>query len=181
MRRWRWVIALVVGMAAGANTGQTRQQPPNILFIIADDWSHPHAGAYGDRTVATPAFDRVAREGALFVNAFTAAPTCTPSRAAILTGQAIHRLAEGGNLHGFLPARFEVYPDLLERAGYHAGFTGKGWGPGQFEPGGRKRNPAGPRFASFDEFLAKRREGQPFVYWFGSTDPHRPYTPGAGA
>ena len=181
MRRWRWVIALVVGTAAAANTGQTRQQPPNILFIIADDWSHPHAGAYGDRTVATPAFDRVAREGALFVNAFTAAPTCTPSRAAILTGQAIHRLAEGGNLHGFLPARFEVYPDLLERAGYHAGFTGKGWGPGQFEPGGRKRNPAGPRFASFDEFLAKRREGQPFVYWFGSTDPHRPYTPGAGA
>lgn len=177
----RWAIALILAMHVAADRGQTRQQPPNILFIIADDWSYPHAGAYGDGTVSTPAFDRVAREGALFLNAFTAAPSCTPSRAAILTGQAVHRLAEGGNLHGFLPARYDVYPDLLERAGYHAGFTGKGWGPGRFEPGDRKRNPAGPRFETFDEFLAKRREGQPFVFWYGSTDPHRPYTNGAGA
>src|SRR5687767_15569909 len=155
MRRWRWVIALVVGMAAGANTGQTRQQPPNILFVIADDWSYPHAGAYGDRTVATPAFDRIAREGVLFRRAFTAAPSCTPSRAAILTGRPPHQLAEGGNLWSFLPSRFDVFPDLLEKAGYSVGHTGKGWGPGQFEAGGRTRNPAGPRFASFQDFLAK--------------------------
>ncbi|MBM3861706.1 MAG: hypothetical protein FJ395_18945 [Verrucomicrobia bacterium] len=38
---------------------------PNILFAIADDWSHPHASAYGCRWVKTPAFDRVAREGIL--------------------------------------------------------------------------------------------------------------------
>jgi arylsulfatase A-like enzyme len=74
-----------------------------------------------------------------------------------------------------------VYPDLLERAGYHVGFTGKGWGPGQFEPGGRTRNPAGPRFNNIDEFLGKRRDGQPFCFWFGSTDPHRPYDVGSGA
>lgn len=156
-------------------------RPPNILFIIADDWSHPHAGVYGDPVVRTPAFDRVAREGALFAHAYVAAPSCTPSRAAILTGQAVHRLAEGANLWGFLPARFEVYPDLLERAGYHVGFTGKGWGPGRFEAGGRTRNPAGPRFDSFDDFLAKRAKGQPFSFWFGSTDPHRPYEAGAAA
>jgi N-sulfoglucosamine sulfohydrolase len=162
-------------------SGQEQSRPPNILMVIADDWSFPHAGAYGDGSVSTPAFDRVAREGALFTRAFTAAPSCTPSRAAILTGQAIHRLAEGGNLWGFLPSRFEVYPDVLERAGYHVGHTGKGWGPGQFEPGGRTRNPAGPRFASFDEFLTKRRDGQPFAFWFGSTDPHRPYDSGSGA
>jgi arylsulfatase A-like enzyme len=154
---------------------------PNILFVIADDWSHPHAGAYGDATVRTPTFDRVAREGALFSHAFTAAPSCTPSRAALLTGQAIHRLAEGANLHGFLPERYAVYPDLLEQSGYHIGFTGKGWGPGRFEPGGRSRNPAGPRFDSFETFLARRKPGQPFAFWFGSTDPHRPYTAGAGA
>jgi N-sulfoglucosamine sulfohydrolase len=160
-----------------------RQTPsrPNILLVIADDWSYPHAGAYGDRSVVTPVFDRVAREGARFMNAFTAAPSCTPSRAAILTGQAVHRLAEGGNLWGFLPARYGVFPDLLEGAGYFVGHTGKGWGPGQFEPGGRSRNPAGPRFTSFDEFLAKRPAGQPFTFWFGSTNPHRPYDAGAGA
>ena len=161
--------------------GQQAPDRPNILLVIADDWSYPHAGVYGDRSVATPSFDRVAREGAQFVNAFTAAPSCTPSRAAILTGQAVHRLAEGGNLWSFLPARYSVFPDLLERAGYFVGHTGKGWGPGQFEPGGRSRNPAGPRFTSFDEFLAKRPAGQPFTFWFGSTNPHRPYDAGAGA
>src|SRR5688572_14367747 len=43
---------------------------PNILFCIADDWGWPHAGAYGDKVVNTPTFDRVAREGVLFKNAF---------------------------------------------------------------------------------------------------------------
>jgi N-sulfoglucosamine sulfohydrolase len=174
------IIGLPRHVASDGAT-QTPEPRPNILFAIADDWSFPHAGAYGDRTVSTPAFDRIAREGALFLNAFTGAPSCTPSRAALLTGQAVHRLAEGGNLHGFLPERFAVYPDLLERAGYHVGFTGKGWGPGQFEPGGRSRNPAGPQFKQFEEFLAKRRAGQPFAFWFGSTDPHRPYDAGSGA
>lgn len=177
------VTAAVVlfGLTLGGQPPQTGTRPPNVLFIIADDWSYPHASAYGDRTVATPAFDRIAQGGALFTHAFTASPSCTPSRAAILTGQAVHRLAEGGNLHGHLPERFEVYPDLLERAGYHAGFTGKGWGPGRFEEGGRSRNPAGPRFDTFEGFLAKRRPGQPFVFWYGSTDPHRPYEAGSGA
>jgi arylsulfatase A-like enzyme len=172
---------LFAAAAVSAEGPRTPARRPNILFVVADDWSYPHAGAYGERTVRTPAFDRVAREGAVFTNSFTVSPSCTPSRAAILTGQAVHRLAEGGNLHGFLPARFDVYPDLLEKAGYHVGFTGKGWGPGRFEPGGRGRNPAGPRFEDFADFLAKRRDGQPFCFWFGSTNPHRPYDAGSGA
>jgi len=173
-------LAFALSPTAAGRPGYLQPRPPNILLVIADDWSFPHAGAYGDRAVATPAFDRVAREGALFTRAFTAAPSCTPSRAALLTGQPIHRLAEGGNLWGSLPARFEVYPDLLERAGYQVGHTGKGWGPGQFERGGRSRNPAGPRFASFDEFLGKRTDAQPFAFWFGSNNPHRPYDAGSG-
>ena len=172
--------ALVLLLAGTMAPAETRQAQPNILLVIADDWSYPHAGAYRDATVSTPAFDRVAREGALFGHAFTAAPSCTPSRAALLTGQAVHRLAEGANLWGFLPARFPVYPDLLEAAGYAVGHTGKGWGPGRFEPGGRPRNPAGPPFESFDAFLATRRDGQPFCFWYGSTDPHRPYDAGSG-
>jgi arylsulfatase A-like enzyme len=153
---------------------------PNILLAIADDWSFPHAGIYGDQTVSTPNFDRVAREGARFTHAFVASPSCTPSRAALLTGQAVHRLEEGANLHGFLPQSYAVYPDLLEAAGYVVGYTGKGWGPGRFEPGGRTRNPAGPQFKSFDEFMQRRARGVPFCFWFGSTDPHRPYEPGTG-
>ena len=156
-------------------------RPPNIVIAIADDWSYPHAGSYGDRTVRTPAFDRVAREGARFTHAFAASPSCTPSRAALLSGQAVHRLQEGANLHGFLPRDIPVMSDLLEGAGYIVGFSGKGWGPGRVEPGGRTRNPAGSPFKSFDDFMARRPKDRPFSFWFGSSDPHRPYERGSGA
>ena len=151
---------------------------PNILFIIADDWSHPHAGAYHDTVVKTPHFDRIAREGVLFDHAFVSSPSCTPSRAAILTGQHFWRLQEGANLYGPLSPDFPVYTDLLEEAGYHTGFTGKGWGPGRHE--GRTRNPAGTRYDSFTNFLTERGEAQPFCFWFGSYNPHRGYQKGSG-
>jgi arylsulfatase A-like enzyme len=152
---------------------------PNVLLCIADDWSWPHAGAYGDKVVRTPTFDRIAAEGALFTHAFCAAPSCSPSRASILTGQAPHRLEAGGNLWGFLPATFPVYPNLLERAGYHVGFRGKGWGPGKVLD--RPRNPAGTPTRSLDEFLRSVPPDKPFCFWFGSSDPHRPYDLGSGA
>jgi arylsulfatase A-like enzyme len=172
------LLAFVVSPAAAQPGPATR---PNILLVIADDWSYPHAGVYGDRTVSTPSFDRLASQGVRFTHAFAAAPSCTPSRAALLTGQAVHRLEEGGNLHGFLPQAYPVYPDLLERAGYVVGYTGKGWGPGRFDAGGRTRNPAGPAFKSFEEFLQRRTPEHPFCFWVGSQDPHRPYEGGTGA
>jgi arylsulfatase A-like enzyme len=169
--------ALAGALPVGLRAADAR---PNILFCIADDWSWGHAGAYGDRAVATPTFDRVAREGVLFTHAFSCAPSCTPSRAGILTGQAPHRLEEGSCLHGFLPKKFPVYPDLLERAGYRVGFTRKGWGPGNFEAGGRPRNPAGQQARNFEEFLKAVPDVTPFCFWFGSNDPHRPYDLGSG-
>lgn len=172
------MACVAITLALDAQTPPTR---PNILLAIADDWSWPHAGAYGDPAVKTSVFDRVAREGTLFTRAFAAAPSCTPSRAALLTGRYPHELEEGGNLHGFLPAKFPVYTDLLEQAGYYVGYTRKGWGPGRFEPGGRTRNPAGPQFRDFETFLRGRPAGRPFVFWFGSQDPHRPYEEGSGA
>ncbi len=154
--------------------------PPNLLLCIADDWSWPHAGVYGDGVVKTPVFDRVAAEGVLFTNSFCASPSCTPSRAALLTGQAIHRLEESGNLWSTLQPKFETYPDLLEKAGYVVGLQGKGWGPGDFKAAGRTRNPAGPNFKSFPEFLKTVPKDKPFCFWYGSQDPHRPYVKDAG-
>lgn len=153
---------------------------PNILFMIADDWSYPHASAYGDRVVKTPTFDKLAREGILFTNAHCAAPTCTASRGAILTGQAIHRLDEGANLYSPLPGKFQTFPDILEANGYFIGMSGKGWGPGPLEGTGRSRNPAGPEFPNFRTFLQKVPPDKPFCFWFGSHFPHRDYQPGIG-
>ena len=154
---------------------------PNILFALADDWGWPHSPLYGDKVARTPTFERVAREGVLFTQAYCATPSCTPSRASILTGQTPHRLEEGGNLWSFLPSKFPVYPDLLEQAGYHVGFERKGWGPGTLEGSGRTRNPAGPQFKNFETFLRGKPADRPFCFWFGSTDPHRPYEAGSGA
>src|SRR2546425_2265622 len=170
-------VFLVAGILA---TGAADSRP-NILYCLADDWSWPHAGVYQDKVVRTPTFDRVAREGMLFNYCFSAAPSCTPSRAAMLTGQYPHRLEQGSCLWGFLPKKFPVYPDLLEKSGYVVGCMGKGWGPGNFQAGGFTRNPAGPTFQSFDNFLKTVPEGKPFCFWFGSHDPHRPYRAGSGA
>src|SRR6185295_18557208 len=137
---------------------------PSFLFAVADDWSYGHAGAYGDKAARTPTFDRLAAEGVLFTRSFCASPSCTPSRAALLTGQAIHRLEDSGNLWSLLATKYDTYPDLLEKQGYVVGLQGKGWGPGDFKAGGRSRNPAGPNFKSFAEFLKTVPPGKPFCF-----------------
>ena len=175
--RWSGWTAAAVLLTAAAAFADDR---PNILFALADDWSYPHASIYGDKVVKTPTFDRVATEGVLFTHAYCATPSCTPSRGAILTGQWPHRLEEGGNLWSILPAKFAVYPDILEEAGYFVGITRKGWGPGSDKDGGRTRNPAGPRFKNFTQFYKQIPDGKPFCFWFGSTDPHRVYEKGSG-
>ena len=153
---------------------------PNILFAIADDWGW-HAGAYGDPVVSTKTFDQLAKDGVLFTRAFVSSPSCTPSRAAITTGQYHWRLEESANLYGPLRSRFPLYTDLLAEAGYHVGFTRKGWGPGDVRAGGRTQNPAGKRFRDFKQFLDERPVDAPFCFWFGSSDPHRGYELGSGA
>lgn len=174
---------------------------PNILFIIFDDWNgSTHAGAYGCTWVKTPNFDRVAKEGVLFKNAFTSNPKCSPCRASILTGRNTWQLKEAVSHGGYFPPGFETYPDLLEKNGYDAGLTGKGWGPGDYKVlAKRTRNPAGPSFdklsqdvpangiskldypGNFGEFLKQRDKSKPFCFWMGFHEPHRPYEYGSGA
>lgn len=139
-------------------------------------------GAYGDTVVKTPDIDAVAAEGALFTPAFCAAPSCTPARAALLTGQDIYRLGQGANLWGTLPRELTTYVDLLEEAGYKVGYEGKGWGPGNFEAAGRHRIPGGDRYKSFADFLRPGTEsdGKPWHYWFSSRHPHRQFPVGSG-
>lgn len=160
--------------AVRAAQGAPAETRPNILFMLGDDWMYPHASCLGDPVVKTPTFDRLAREGVMFHQAYAAAPSCSPSRAAILTGQWHWRLGEGANLRGFIAQKIDVYPDLLEQAGYFVGLTGKGYGPGGL--GDRTRNPAGPPFKDFAAFMTARPKGKPFCFWLGSHFPHRGYT-----
>ena len=185
-------VLLMVFDAAGA------ESRPNFLVVIADDWSNEHSSLQGAKWVQTPAFDRVAREGVLFKNAFTSNPKCSPCRASLLTGRNSWQLEEACVHFGIFPAKFAVYPDLLESAGYRVGFTGKGWGPGDWQAGGFKRNPAGPVYnkiklvpphsgispidyaGNFESFLSERKQGEPFCFWLGTMEPHRDYEEGVG-
>jgi arylsulfatase A-like enzyme len=151
---------------------------PNILLLIADDWSFPHAGVLGDPVVRTPTFDRIAREGVLFRNAFTPAPSCTPSRAVMATGQYHWRLESAASLGGSLPGDVPTYPDLLQADRYFVGFSGKDIAPGSNVH--RPTSPCGKRFRNFEEFAKARPPRTPFAYWLGSGDPHRPYKSGEG-
>lgn len=193
MRRREFLAAAASAVTAAAPAR------PNILFAIADDQSWLHTSAAGDPVVKTPHFDRVAKAGALFHNAFAACPGCAPSRAAILTGRSIWQLEEAGTHASLFPKKFTVFPDLLQAAGYVIGLTGKGAGPCNFKDAGWAHNPAGPAFdgkkvakgaldvnandyaGNFDAFLAARPAGKPFFFWFGSHEPHRGYRVGSGA
>ena len=110
---------------------------PNILFLFADDWGR-YASIYGEAApggindvVQTPTFDRIARQGVLFNHNHVSAPSCTPCRSALLTGQHFWRTGTGSILLGATyPADLPSFPALLRDAGYHIGYTYKVWGPG---------------------------------------------------
>lgn len=180
-------------------------EKPNILFIIADDASRDSMGAYGCEYIQTPNFDRIAREGLLFTNAYNCNPKCAPARACLVTGRYSWQLEEACNHNPFLPDKWKFFPFLLEENGYFIGFTGKGWGPGIHQDidagktGFKKLNPAGRPFqeltakpphkgmsnvdyaGNFELFLKARTGGQPFCFWLGTKEPHRGYAKDSGA
>jgi N-sulfoglucosamine sulfohydrolase len=185
--------------AAGLAAEGVAADPPNILFCVADDWGWPHAGAYGCGWVKTPGFDRVAREGLLFANAYTPNAKCAPSRATILTGRNPWQLEEACNHICRFPAKFTTYMEALGRDGYSTGMTGKGWGPGDpGRVGGKPRDLTGKPFqartlrpatsgilprdyeANFRDFLDARPAGKPWCFWYGGHEPHRGYEAGSG-
>ena len=174
------IMIAVIFLAACKSEDPDESTRPNILLLMSDNHSWNHLGCYGDEAVKTPEIDRMAQQGVRFINAFCSAPSCTPARAAMLTGQDVWRLEEGANLWGTLPAHFQVYTDMLEDSGYLVGHSGKGWGPGNYQAGGWSRNPAGDDYESFEDFYENRAPGQPFTFWFSSRNPHRPYVANNG-
>ncbi|KAA3606681.1 MAG: heparan N-sulfatase [Planctomycetota bacterium] len=177
-----WLLGLLFLWQGIGEEPAARSEPApvNVLFCIADDWGWPHAGVYGETAVRTPVFDRIARQGVLFEHAYAAAPSCTPSRNAIFTGRWHWRLRQGANLWSSLDAEIPTWTERLQQAGWFVGKTGKAWGPGKLADGGRKGDPAGPRYPNLDAFLEAKPKGQPFCFWLGTSDPHRPFRKGAG-
>lgn len=134
----RTILFVLAFLAFSAVASAAEQARPNILFCFADDWGR-YASAYADvdgrpspnQVVKTPNIDRVARGGVLFKNAFVTAPSCTPCRSSLLSGQYFFRTGRGAILQGAVwDAKIPTFPLLLERSGYHIGETYKVWSPG---------------------------------------------------
>ncbi len=142
----------------------TEAKPPNILFLFADDWGR-YASIYSEvngkgginDVVRTPNFDKVAKQGVLFRHAHVNAPSCTPCRSSLLSGQYFWRTGRGAILQGAVwDESIPSYPLLLRDAGYHIGKTYKVWSPGtpaDAPYGGQKHSfqKAGGRFNQFSQ------------------------------
>lgn len=176
---------------------------PNILFCIADDASMQHMSAYGKGHtdwVKSPNFDKVAKQGILFTNAYTPNSKCSPSRSTILTGRNPWQLEEAVNHSPSFPEKFTTFMEAMLQNGYFTGFTGKGWSPGI--PGvknGKERQLTGKAYnthtliaptkqisnkdyaENFANFLEAKPSNQPFCFWFGAHEPHRSYKYKSGA
>jgi arylsulfatase A-like enzyme len=192
------IVALLP--AATLERQAARADRPNIIYIMTDDHAAHAIGAYGSRVNSTPHLDRLAREGALFTSVFATNSICTPSRAAILTGQYSH--INGVTMFNRFDSSRMTVARLLQQGGYHTGMVGKwhlGSDPVGFDhweilPGqGAYRNPLfytatsektySGRYATdvitdlAIEFVEKRPRDKPFFLMLHHKAPHRPWEP----
>jgi arylsulfatase A-like enzyme len=126
---------------------------PNVLFILADDLGYGDLSCYGRPDYRTPVLDGFATQGIKFMSAYAAAPVCTPTRCAYITGRYPQRLAVGleeplkatSGADVGLPPNHPTIASLLKGNGYETSLVGKwhlGWTP-EF----------GPNRHGFDEFF----------------------------
>jgi len=154
---------LLAFVAFAMNSVAADAKRPNILLAFADDWG-AQASAYArlspggiNDVVSTPHFDKLAAEGVLFLNAHVNAPSCTPCRSSLLSGQHFWRTGRGAILQGAVwDPSIPSWPLLLKDAGYHIGMTHKVWSPGipRDAPFGEQEHayrPAGSKINQFSQ------------------------------
>ncbi len=158
------LTSLLLTLVAASGFALSAPERPNILFFFADDWGRfariyaEHGRTAGlNGLLKTPNLDRHAKSGVLFRNAHVNAPSCTPCRSSLLSGQHFWRTGRGSILQGAVwDETIPTYPLLLRDAGYHLGKSYKVWSPGSPADapyGGQKHayEKAGRAFNNFSE------------------------------
>ena len=187
------LVTLILGLFTCLATAGDKR--PNLLLIVTDDESWFEHDIYGQSNLHTPNFNRIAEQGILFNNAYVSAPSCGPSRAAILTGRNFWELEQAAFMLSYFPKKFRFFPAILEDEGYQVGFTGKCWGPGVFPLEGQPWM-SGQKYydvkiddfenrryldkhdnpGNFAAFLDECDGDTPFVFWAGVSEPHAPWS-----
>lgn len=119
-------LLLLAGCAAPAGSPERR---PNVVVVFTDDQRWDAMGCAGHPFLKTPNIDRLAREGARFVNAFCTTSLCSPSRASMLSGLYAHAHGVHNNFTDY-PAALPSYPRRLRESGYETAYIGK-WHMGE--------------------------------------------------
>ena len=126
-RNWAFAFILILITCNAASAQKSgKQRRPNIVVVLVDDMRWDEYGEAGHNYIKTPNIDRIAKEGARFINAFATTPLCSPSRASFLTGQYAHsngivdNTARNEQSH-----RLNTFPKQLHDNGYATAFIGK--------------------------------------------------------
>ena len=123
-----WVIAcLVILISCNGTSNKTdKERRPNIVVVLVDDMRWDEYGAAGHNYIKTPNIDRIAKDGANFINAFATTPLCSPSRASFLTGQYAHSNGITDNTaRNEQSHQLNTFPKQLHENGYATAFIGK--------------------------------------------------------
>lgn len=159
-----------LGAAGAAAARGQSDDPPNILFLMPDQWRGMDLGSAGNRQVRTPNLDKLAADGVQFENAVANTPVCTPARSTVLTGRYPHATGTAVN-DVRLPIQEVTLPEILRRRGYYTGFIGK-WHldgglrmPGYVPPGDRRQG--------FDFWAANECSHAYFKQWYFRDSPDR--------
>lgn len=106
---------------------------PNLIWIMADDLGYGELGCYGQKVIATPHIDRMAKEGMRFTHYYAGATVCAPSRCVLMTGQHQGHTRVRGNKAAVGLTKEDVsVATMLQRAGYRTACVGK-WGLGDYD------------------------------------------------
>jgi arylsulfatase A-like enzyme len=131
------LVASMLGLGsadAAAPAGGVSQRPINLLFIITDQQRFDALGCMGNPVVRTPNLDRLARQGARFVNAYSSCPVCVPARTVILTGRSIEstKVRGNGDVNSEEVPNLVTFDQVLLRNGYQGEYHGKWHSPYKF-------------------------------------------------
>ena len=143
---------LFLGALASSTALRAAGPRPNTLFVLVDDLRFDALSCLGHPWLKTPHIDRLAREGAIFTNAFVTTPLCSPARASYLTGRWVHSHGITDNTNRNEQShRLITFPMLQQKAGYETCYVGK-WHMG---------NDSNPR-PGFDHWVSFPGQGQYF-------------------
>ena len=138
------------------------ENPPNIIFILSDEFNWGDLGSYGLNKIKTPNLDRIAGEGMRFTHAYSGASVCAPSRSSLMQGlHQGHARVRGNSFHGYRESLQKgdfTVAMLLKKAGYKTGMFGK-WGLALHN------QPGIPGKMGFDEFFGYLNQQHAHTYY----------------